>query len=318
MQNMENPAEKPLVSVIIPTYKRSDTLPRALESVLRSTWKSVEIIVVDDNNNGDEFRKKTEALMSGYVTKYQNIIYLKHEVNKNGSAARNTGIRKASGKYIMFLDDDDEILPLKIEKQVEYLESHDESWGACYTSYSDYKNGKFFSGSAETSEGNLLINELARNLFVHAGSNLMVRHEVVTDLNGFDESFQRNQDVEFLIRLLKKYKLGYANVDGLIVHMHIGKMKLPFYTNTEHYLSRFREDIDALEERDREAVYRMIGLQLIRYAIVKRNFGRISGFKKEYKVSNAEIIRYMNFLALRVIKHKSCSYPMKHLYRKGK
>ena len=82
-----------------------------------------------------------EGLLSVAVTekfKYvngKNVTYLKHNFNKNGSAARNTGWKHSSGKYITFLDDDDEIDESKIQKQVECLEKLDESWGACYTAY---------------------------------------------------------------------------------------------------------------------------------------------------------------------------------------
>ena len=90
-----------LISIIIPTYGRPTTLKRSIDSVLSQTYSKIEIIVVDDNNPDTESRKETEEVMSTFSD--SRIKYLKHEHNKNGSAARNTGIRKASGKYIGIL-----------------------------------------------------------------------------------------------------------------------------------------------------------------------------------------------------------------------
>lgn len=303
-----------LVSVIIPTYKRPVTLPRAIDSVLKSTWKNVEVIVVDDNNEGDEYRRETEIVMAEYLHKYTNIKYEKHKENKNGSAARNTGIKVSAGDYIMFLDDDDEFLPDKIFAQVTFMENHGEEWGACYTGYLDIRNGKTSAKGIEKLEGNLLVNELARNLFVHAGSNLMVRKSVVLEINGFDESFQRNQDVEFLVRILKKYKLGCVGITGLKVHIHNTQNKALFLEYTSHFIESFKKDIDQLPLKDQNAIYKMISLQKIRYSLQRRNLKKVRTFMKDGNVSTYQILRYLFHLAGRMIVKGSYSYPMKNLY----
>ena len=112
--------EEILVSVIIPTYKRSDMLPRAIDSVLNQTYKNVEAVIVDDNNPDTEWRLKTEELMQQYSGD-DRVQYVRHIVNKNGAAARNTGIRSARGTVVSFLDDDDLMLPERISKCVEVL-----------------------------------------------------------------------------------------------------------------------------------------------------------------------------------------------------
>ncbi len=303
------------VSIIIPTYKRPVYLPRALNSVINTKYPNLEIIVVDDNSEGDECRIETEVVMEKFLNKYDFIKYEKHKINKNGSAARNTGIKVCTGDYIMFLDDDDEFYEDKISAQVEFMETHDHTWGACYTKYYDVNDNKIVAMGMEKQEGNLLVNELARNLFVHAGSNLMVRREVVEEINGFDESFLRNQDVEFLVRILKKYKLGYVDVLGLAVHVHPRKYKVSFFDLSEQYIDRFKEDIEELSQSDKQAVYRMIGLQQIRHAYEKKEFGRVSKIKKDYNVSNVDIIKYFIHLSKRLITHKAYGYPMTNLYR---
>ena len=306
------------VSVIIPTYKRSEYLPRAITSVINTGWDNLEIIIVDDNSEGDEYRKETENLMKDFLRKYPFIQYIKHKKNMNGSAARNSGFRKSTGDYIMFLDDDDEFYPEKIKEQVRFLEEHDETWGACYTKYVDVNDKAVVAKGVECKQGNLLINELARNLFVHAGSNLMVRRNVVEELNGFDESFLRNQDVEFLVRILKKYKLGFVDVLGLAVHVHPRKYKISYYELTKQYLERFDSDIMSLDENDRVAVLKMIGLQLVRNAFQNRDFSSAVQFKKAYNISTIDIIRYFSHLIYRIVSHEAYGYPMEKLYGKRK
>src|SRR5690625_2563800 len=102
-----NFSNNPLVSVIIPTYKRPHMLARAIESVLNQTYINIEIIIVDDNSIESSYRKETIEFMRRY-SEYNNILYVKHKENKGGSVARNTGIAIAKGKFVTFLDDDDE------------------------------------------------------------------------------------------------------------------------------------------------------------------------------------------------------------------
>ena len=93
--------KEPLVSIIIPTYKRSKYIERTIEAVLKQSYNNIEIIVVDDNNPETYHREETEKVMQKY-RKHKNIKYIKHEKNMNGCAARNTGLKAAEGKYNLF------------------------------------------------------------------------------------------------------------------------------------------------------------------------------------------------------------------------
>lgn len=110
----------PKVTVIIPTYKRSvDFLSRAVQSVINQTYSNIEIIVIDDSPSDYEERNQIKEYMNEITN--DNIRYYQNEKNVGGSLARNRGIEMASGQYISFLDDDDEYMPEKIEKQVKYM-----------------------------------------------------------------------------------------------------------------------------------------------------------------------------------------------------
>ena len=95
-----------LVSVIIPTYKRSEMLPRAVESALNQTYSNIEVVVVDDNDPESTWRKDTSERMLQFKNDNR-VKYICHEKNSNGSVARNTGIKNSAGSIIAFLDDDD-------------------------------------------------------------------------------------------------------------------------------------------------------------------------------------------------------------------
>ena len=101
------------VSVIIPTYKRAELLSKCIKSILEQTYSNVEVIVVDDNDPKTNWRKNTESILDDFKEDSR-VIYIKHEKNKNGSAARNTGFKVSTGEYICYLDDDDIFLKNKI------------------------------------------------------------------------------------------------------------------------------------------------------------------------------------------------------------
>ena len=205
-----------LVSVIIPTYKRSLRLPIAIDSVLEQTHKSIEIIVVDDNND-DEFRKDTKRMLQSYIDK-QLIRYIEHEFNKGGCAARNTGVFRANGKVIAFLDDDDFYEPNKIEEQLNFLKGHT-SLDACMCSMFriDEDHEQIISRENKARGIDLKETILDGNLFT---SMLLIKKEVFIKLKGFSE-IPRFQDKYFHYKFLEQgYKIGILDKQLLTLVEH--------------------------------------------------------------------------------------------------
>lgn len=292
-----------MVSVIIPTYKRPLTLERAINSCLNQTYKNIEVIVIDDNNDGDEYREETEKLMEKYAEDNK-VIYIKHEKNMNGSAARNTGIKKSKGKYIAFLDDDDEFLPDKIKRQVERMESLDGTWGACYTGYRKEKNGVILEKGTEKREGNLKKQALMRTLYISGGSNLLVRRNVVEEINGFDESFKRNQDLEFLVRILDKYKLAYVNSCSLIIHFDSRVANItPEYMKEidELYLQSFKSEIEGMSIEDQNDFYTMKELDMFKLLLQKKRLIEAIKHIFDKKINIFLLFKYIVYLIKRAI-----------------
>ncbi|CQR52980.1 MULTISPECIES: glycosyltransferase family 2 protein [Haloferax] len=246
----------PTVSVIIPTYNRADALPRAIDSALDQTLSDVEVIVVDDASTDD-----TASVVTAYDDPRVN--YLVHETNRGGSAARNTGIADASGDYIALLDSDDEWAQTKLERQVETLERRSDEWVAAYCGTEILDDGDANPlveraktllgdhGSREGAEGGeeLVKEILMENLHTSAGSTLVVESEVVDRIDGFDESFDRYQDTEFLIRVLKQGKLAYVDEPLLRRYPSGGPSADTVRRANAHFLKTFAEEVVELETR---------------------------------------------------------------------
>lgn len=105
------------ISVIIPVYNVEKYLARCLNSIIKNTYKNIEIILVNDGS-----KDKSQEIIDKYKNKYGNIIKAKEQENKGPAEARNVGIEMASGEYIMFVDSDDFIKEDYIENYVQPLQ----------------------------------------------------------------------------------------------------------------------------------------------------------------------------------------------------
>ncbi|MFC2159677.1 glycosyltransferase family 2 protein, partial [Actinomycetota bacterium] len=198
-----------LVSIIIPTHDGAEFIQGSIDSVLKQDYKNIEIIVVDDNGKGTEKQLKTQRSMNKFANE-KRIKYIVHKYNKNGSVARNTGAKISRGEYLNFIDDDDRLLPGKLRYQVEQLDKLEENWGASYSSKATTYKGKIINKTKAKHSGELLFAYMMHNISIGPGS-LLIRKNVWKTLNGFDESFTRHQDWEFVSRMLDKYKIIAAS-----------------------------------------------------------------------------------------------------------
>lgn len=191
-----------LVSVIIPTYSRPKNICRAIDSVLGQSYSNIEIIVVDDNGFGTEYQIATHQQLKSYIDDGK-INYLIHQVNKNGSAARNTGFRASRGEFVAFLDDDDVFMSEKIERQVACLKTCDCQYGACYCNTRYLTETGAYGMTKYVEDGNLIRDYLLLKMVMNT-SSILFRREVIEELDGFDESYVRHQDFEMMTRFYEK------------------------------------------------------------------------------------------------------------------
>ncbi len=187
------------VSVIIPTYNRAEFLRSAIKSVLDQTFQDFEIIVIDDASTDD-----TPGIIDDFNE--SRIRYLRHEINEGGSATRNTGIKVSNGKYIAFLDDDDEWLPEKLEMQVQVLESSLPEVGGVYTGFLkiDRTTGRVLEKVIPSKRGNLF-KELVIGNVIGTASTPLLRKECFQKVGLFDENLPSSQDLDMWIRIAKDF-----------------------------------------------------------------------------------------------------------------
>jgi len=206
-----------MVTAIITSYKRkTDIVKRALDSVLSQTYKNIEIILVDDNREDEEGIKYSSDLntliseISEKLSDDMSIRIIRTENGKHGAqAARNTGIAKAKGEYVAFLDDDDEWLPEKMEKQVKLMDEHPEagmSFTAGYRVNENYNPPfvKLYHGNFMDKVG---YRDLLREDCIGTTSQAFIRKEVLEKVGGFDESLPARQDYEMWIRISREYDI---------------------------------------------------------------------------------------------------------------
>lgn len=198
---MQKTNNQPAVSVIIPTYNRAHLIGRAIQSVLDQTYEDYEIIVVDDRSTDN-----TEEVINEFRKKDERIRYIRHEKNKGGSAARNTGIKAAQGVYIAFHDSDDEWFPRKLAKQMEFFSTAKAVVGVTYTGFWRIEGDKkvYIPWSWVAKKDGNIHQELLKGNFVGTPS-IVTRKECFERAGLFDESLPRLQDWDLVLRLSKHY-----------------------------------------------------------------------------------------------------------------
>lgn len=235
------------VSIVIPTYKRADKIVRALDSCINQDYKDIEIIIVDDNGNNSKFKDRTKSLVMPYVEKY-GIRYIEHEENKGGAEARNTGIKEAKGFFISFLDDDDEILPSKISKQVKlYNDNKHKNVGLIYC-YCEAVNEQ---GEHKRYYNNdFQLNPLYEQMLeCIAGTSLWFCPKNVLEEVGYFENTPSKQDTILLLKILaagyniyrveeplvKYYEYNTGKISGVGLNNIKGECNARIYSRRYYY-----------------------------------------------------------------------------------
>jgi glycosyltransferase involved in cell wall biosynthesis len=193
----------PEVSVIIPTFNRAHMIEKAIFSVLRQTYKDLELIIVDDGSVDDTPRMVAKI-------NDDRLTYFRHEKQKGAAEARNTGVTASSGRFLAFLDDDDEWLPDKLDLQMEVFGSNPEI-GMVYTGYYyvNAENNEIFREFHPKMKGRLDDRLLMENC-VGTTSTAVIRKDCFEKVGGFDVCLRGSQDWDLWIRIAEEYPIEYV------------------------------------------------------------------------------------------------------------
>lgn len=204
----------PKVSVIIPTHNRPEFLHSAITSVLNQTFQDFEIIVVDDASKDD-----THNVIN--CINDRRIKYIRHEINKGVSAARNTGITASTSDFIAFLDDDDEWMPEKLGKQVDLIENKSPGVGVVYTGFvrMNRKSTEILGQNIPTKRGTIF-NEMLIGNWIGTASTPLFRRECFDKVGLFDERISYGEDYDMWIRMSKEFRFEYIEEPLVKYHVH--------------------------------------------------------------------------------------------------
>ena len=214
----------PLISIIVPTFERSNFLPRTLDSIFAQTWDNIEVVVVDDNIPKSEWEKETLQVLKPYRNR-ENLVYLKTTGRVGGGAARNLALHQCHGEYIAFLDDDDRYLPEKLEKQVCFMMEHqldgsyqDVMWFNSREKLVEYRSLDYTSDFTTTG---LL---KAHILFsIAPTATYMFRKDKLMETEGFGE-VPSGQDFILMLRCIESgMKMQYMKGAYVVQYLHKGK-----------------------------------------------------------------------------------------------
>ena len=185
-----------LISIIIPTYHCSIYLKDCINSIIKQTYQNFEIIIVDDGSN-EELIQSYHSFKVHYIKK-----------NKGISYARNVGIKNAKGKYITFIDSDDEISPEHLENLLDHFT---ENIGMSIVSYSENKKYQYSSISNVIDQYSAYQIILNRKIGGYVWNKLFLR-KIINDYKlMFDEKISVGEDFLFVCEYLKFIDNAYVN-----------------------------------------------------------------------------------------------------------
>lgn len=215
-----------LISIVIPTYNYGQRLSAAIDSVLLQLKSNHELIVVDDGSTD-----KTGDIIASLKSHYsQQFTYIKKE-NAGPASARNTGYQRTHGKFIIFLDADDELVADALQKITQHIESNTHSKFIIGGHLSRFKNGKTKLHSPpnlpEDAYHRLKAYLLDKSLGLSNGACVM--HRDIFKYGGYPEAFRNNEDIPVFAQALANFACSTINSPLAIINKHDDSLRHQFH-----------------------------------------------------------------------------------------
>lgn len=192
-----------LVDVIIPTFNRAQCLERAIESVLKQTYKEYKLHIVDDGSTD-----ATTEILEKYNGEARLVIH--RQANSGVSAARNCAAKNSSAQWISFLDSDDEWLPQKLEKQISFLKNNpncrflhaEEIW---------IRNGVRVNPKVKHNKGPTDLFKRSLEFCLISPSTVIMRRDLFLEHGMFNEAFTVCEDYDLWLKILVREEIGFLS-----------------------------------------------------------------------------------------------------------
>jgi len=205
---------KPLVSVICLSHNHQQFVEEAIQSVLNQTYDNIQIIVIDDGSVDN-----SAGIIEDLVRNHPSVIFIRNASPKGNCKAFNQALAHAQGKYIIDFATDDVLLADRVQMQVDFFESLDESYGVIFTNalyidatgtiIRDHYKYLFRKGLLKTIPVGDVYADVLSTYFI-ASPTMMIRKKVLDELNGYDENLAY-EDFDFWVRAARHYKFGFLD-----------------------------------------------------------------------------------------------------------
>jgi glycosyltransferase involved in cell wall biosynthesis len=195
----------PTVSVVIPSYNRASLLKEAIDSVLGQDFDDFELIVIDDGSTDDT---------PGLLQSYPNICVVRQD-RRGVSAARNAGIRRASGRFLAFLDSDDLWLPGKLSAQIAFFKTHPKAV-ICQTQEIWIRSGVRVNPKRRHRKHSGMIFDRSVELCLVSPSAVMLERSLLDEVGWFDESLPACEDYDLWLRIAWRFPIHLISMPLVI------------------------------------------------------------------------------------------------------
>jgi glycosyltransferase involved in cell wall biosynthesis len=201
-------------SIIVPAYRDVELVAPAIRSALAQDVMDFEVVVVNDNPEHLQFGSRLRSIAESWGREYgtekfaRRLIVISHQKNRNGAAARNTGLYRSSGEFISFLDDDDYYDPRRLSGIEIGFQGEGRDVGASYCGYVGSWNGE--RNLDRFLDGDLGEHVLALRYSRHymCTNTISFRRQSLQRLCGFNESYSRHQDLELMARFFGYFRIS--------------------------------------------------------------------------------------------------------------
>lgn len=276
------------VSVIIPTFKRSELLTNAIDSVINQSEKDIEIIIVSDGIDN-----KTQEVVNQLKKKDGRIKFYEYEISKGGNFARNLGVRKSKSDLIAFLDDDDTWNVDKLKKQIKVF-NESKQIGLVYTGINQlYPEKKINFSSVPVVKGDLSKSILFKN-YIGTTSTVMMRKFLFDKVGGFDENLSAKQDYDLWIRVCQICEVSYVKSNEINYYNRTSSNQIS--VNVEKYeraheyiIKKYKNLFDSLSKKE------MNSILAINNKLLANKFNKNKKILKSLKYSMRSFLIEKNF-----------------------
>jgi glycosyltransferase involved in cell wall biosynthesis len=229
------------ITAIIPTHKRPDLLKRSIQSILNQTKLPSEILIIDDAGC-----KETAEVV--YEFKLDFLSYIHNEEGQGASSSRNLGARIAKGEFVAFLDDDDEWLPTKLEKQSNLIKKN--HLDACFSQIQIKYENTNISYSTKAKKRKNYVSDILMENYIGGTISSVIRKQAFIDVGGFDLKYKAREEYDLWIKLITSNYLFDIVEEPLAIAYRSLEERQRISANINNYVT----SIDRLNDKYLNAV----------------------------------------------------------------